>query len=38
MLVTFTVDEDVRLGDRTEAAIKTKSLLGAKVLEVTPAR
>ena len=25
-----------RLGDRTEAAIKTKSLLGAKFLEVTP--
>ncbi len=36
VLVTFNVDKDVRLGDRTEAAIKTKSLLGAKILEVTP--
>ena len=36
MLVTFTVDDDIRLGDRTEAAIKTKSLLGTKILEVTP--
>lgn len=34
-LVTFTVDGDIRLGDRTEAAIKTKGLLGTKVLEVT---
>lgn len=36
VLVTFTVDKDIRIGDRTEAAIKTKSLLGAKILEVTP--
>ncbi len=36
VLVKFTVDKDIRLGDRTEAAIKTKSLLGAKILEVTP--
>ena len=36
VLVTFNVDKDIRLGDRTEAAIKTKSLLGAKILEVTP--
>ena len=26
----------IRLGDRTEAAIKAKSLLGVKVLEITP--
>ena len=36
MLVKFTVADSIRLGDRTEAAIKTKSLLGAKILEVTP--
>ncbi|MGV0044934.1 MCE family protein [Mycobacterium colombiense] len=36
VLVKFKVDSDIRLGDRTEAAVKTKSLLGAKVLEVTP--
>jgi phospholipid/cholesterol/gamma-HCH transport system substrate-binding protein len=35
VLVTFKVDNDVQLGDRTEAAIKTKSLLGAKILTVT---
>jgi phospholipid/cholesterol/gamma-HCH transport system substrate-binding protein len=35
-LVTFDVDDDVRVGDRSEAAIKTKALLGSKVLEVTP--
>lgn len=35
VLVTFKIDSDVRLGDRTEAAIKTKGLLGAKILEVT---
>ncbi len=34
--ITFDVDDSVRLGDRTEAAIKAKSLLGAKVLEITP--
>lgn len=34
--VTFEVDKDIRLGDRTEAAIKTKSILGAKILELTP--
>lgn len=34
--VTFHVNGDVRLGDRTEAAVKTKSLLGTKILEVTP--
>ncbi len=36
VLVTFEVDKHIRLGDRTEAAIKTKSILGAKVLELTP--
>ncbi|AKK30096.1 MCE family protein [Mycobacterium sp. EPa45] len=34
--VTFEVDKSIRLGDRTEAAIKTKSILGAKILELTP--
>ena len=36
VLVTFEIDKSIRLGDRTEASIKTKSLLGAKILEVTP--
>lgn len=36
VLVSFQVADDIRLGDRSEAAIKTKSLLGTKVLEVTP--
>ncbi len=36
VLVTFDVDKSIRLGNRTEAAVKTKSLLGAKVLEITP--
>jgi phospholipid/cholesterol/gamma-HCH transport system substrate-binding protein len=35
VLVKFDVDKHIRLGDRTEASIKTKSLLGAKILEVT---
>jgi phospholipid/cholesterol/gamma-HCH transport system substrate-binding protein len=35
-LVKFSIDKPVTLGDRTEAAIKTKSLLGAKFLEITP--
>jgi phospholipid/cholesterol/gamma-HCH transport system substrate-binding protein len=35
VLVKFTVKKDIRLGDRTEAAIKTKGLLGTKILEVT---
>lgn len=34
-LVKFTVAKNIRLGDRTEAAIKTKGLLGTKVLEVS---
>ncbi|BBX26234.1 MCE family protein [Mycolicibacterium alvei] len=36
VLVTFKVDRDVRLGDRSEAAVKTKALLGNKTLEVAP--
>ncbi|WP_099024074.1 MCE family protein [Mycolicibacterium palauense] len=36
VLVKFKVDKSIRLGDRTEAAIKTKSVLGTKYLEVTP--
>jgi phospholipid/cholesterol/gamma-HCH transport system substrate-binding protein len=36
VLVTFNIDQNIRLGERTEAAIKTKSLLGTKVLEITP--
>src|SRR5882762_7821013 len=36
VLITFNVDDGVRLGQRTEAAVKTKSLLGAKILEITP--
>ena len=36
VLVSFSVDKNIRLGDRTEAAVKTKSLLGAKILEVAP--
>jgi phospholipid/cholesterol/gamma-HCH transport system substrate-binding protein len=34
-LVKFTVARNIRLGDRTEAAIKTRGLLGTKLLEVT---
>jgi phospholipid/cholesterol/gamma-HCH transport system substrate-binding protein len=36
VLVAFDVDKSVHLGDRTEANIRTKTLLGAKVLQVTP--
>ncbi|MGV0794865.1 MCE family protein [Mycolicibacterium sp. XJ1819] len=36
VLVDFTVDDDIMLGDRTEAAIKTNTLLGTKILQVTP--
>ncbi len=35
VLVKFNIDKDVQLGDRSEAAIKARSLLGAKVLELT---
>lgn len=34
-LVKFTVAKNIRLGDRTEAAIKTRGLLGTKILEVS---
>lgn len=34
-LITFTVAKDILLGERTEAAIKTRGLLGTKMLEVT---
>ncbi|MCP9271508.1 MCE family protein [Mycolicibacterium arenosum] len=34
--VDFTVDKGVELGDRTEAAIKTETVLGTKMLEITP--
>jgi len=33
--VRFKVARDVRLGDRSEAAIKLKTLLGSKLLEIT---
>jgi phospholipid/cholesterol/gamma-HCH transport system substrate-binding protein len=36
VLVTFNLGENIRLGDRTEAAIKTKGLLGSKILDVLP--
>lgn len=34
--VTFRVDADIHIGDRSEARIIAKSLLGTKVLEVLP--
>ncbi|ORW58069.1 mammalian cell entry protein [Mycobacterium parmense] len=34
--VGFTVRNFISLGDRTEAAIKTETILGAKMLELTP--
>ncbi|HLS75612.1 MAG TPA: MCE family protein [Nocardia sp.] len=37
VLVKFTVDENIVLGDRTTAAIKTNTVLGRKSLEVVPA-
>lgn len=36
VLVDFTVRDGVELGDRTEAAIKTETVLGTKYLELTP--
>jgi phospholipid/cholesterol/gamma-HCH transport system substrate-binding protein len=36
VLVKFTVARNIRLGDRTEAAIKLRTVLGSKILEVTP--
>jgi phospholipid/cholesterol/gamma-HCH transport system substrate-binding protein len=34
--VTFTVDRDVRVGDQSLAAIKTDTVLGQKMMEITP--
>ncbi|WP_326545633.1 virulence factor Mce family protein [Mycolicibacterium sp. ND9-15] len=34
-LVKFTIARDIRIGDRSEAAIKTEGILGTKILEVT---
>jgi phospholipid/cholesterol/gamma-HCH transport system substrate-binding protein len=34
--VTFKIDKNIHVGDRSEAKIKAKSLLGTKVLEVLP--
>lgn len=36
VLVTFRINGDIPLGDRTTAAIKTKGLLGTKKLDVIP--
>jgi phospholipid/cholesterol/gamma-HCH transport system substrate-binding protein len=36
VLVTFTVDANVTMGELSEASIKTKSLLGTKMLDVVP--
>jgi phospholipid/cholesterol/gamma-HCH transport system substrate-binding protein len=36
VVVKFNVDKGVRLGGTTEAAIKTRTVLGAKILEVMP--
>jgi phospholipid/cholesterol/gamma-HCH transport system substrate-binding protein len=36
VLVKFKVGNDIRLGDRTEVAIKTKGLLGGKFLDIMP--
>lgn len=36
VLVTFSVSDTIHIGDRSEAAIKTKGLLGTKKLDVTP--
>ena len=36
VVVKFNVDSGIHLGDRTEAAVKLKTALGTKVLEITP--
>lgn len=36
VLITFKIDGHIHLGDRTEAAIKARSLLGSKILDVAP--
>ena len=35
--VQFTVDRNIRVGDQSLAAIKTQTVLGEKLLEITPA-
>jgi phospholipid/cholesterol/gamma-HCH transport system substrate-binding protein len=37
VLVTFRVDKGIALGDQTTAAVKLKTLLGTKYMELTPA-
>ncbi len=34
--VTFKITDNIRLGDRTEAAIRTNTLLGTKIVQVSP--
>ena len=34
VLISFDISDDIHLGDRSEAEIKTKALLGTKVLEI----
>ena len=36
VLVKFRIPGDIRLGERTEAAVKVKNFLGTKVIELTP--
>jgi phospholipid/cholesterol/gamma-HCH transport system substrate-binding protein len=36
VVIDFNVDKSVHLGERSEAAIKTKTVLGAKILELSP--
>jgi phospholipid/cholesterol/gamma-HCH transport system substrate-binding protein len=36
VIVNFKIDKDIHIGDQSEAAIKVKTLLGSKYLEVTP--
>jgi phospholipid/cholesterol/gamma-HCH transport system substrate-binding protein len=36
VLVKFRIPGDIRLGDRTEAAVKLKTLLGSKLVELVP--
>ncbi|MGE0217736.1 MCE family protein [Mycolicibacterium sp.] len=36
VLVRFSMDDKIRLGDRSEAVIKTKTMLGSKIMEIVP--
>lgn len=36
VLIAFTISDGIALGDRTEAAIKTNTLLGTKIVQITP--